>query len=270
MKEIINFFKNKTVQKHLLFAFGGLFIFINLIFLGLNVYTRHGQALSVPDFAGKNLEEASRMADEKRLRFEVTDSVFIQGQAPGTVVAQNPSVNTKVKANRTIFFTINAINPEKIEMPNLVNYPFRQAEAMLLSAGLRLGQVRYIPNVAKDYVLKQSYHRHEVAAGTRVIKGSAIDLTVGMGLGSSDIKVPHLKGLALEAAQEELSGKYLSFGAIIYDNSVETYMDSMKAVIWKQRPEYGSYVNMGGGIDVYLTVNETKVKTDSITKSDNE
>jgi eukaryotic-like serine/threonine-protein kinase len=268
MKELIDFFKNKTVQKHLLFAFGGLFIFINLVFLSLRVYTRHGQALSVPDFTGKNLEETSRMADEKRLRFEVIDSVFIQGQAPGTVVAQNPSVNTKVKANRTIFLTINAINPEKIEMPNLINYPFRQTEAMLLSAGLRLGQVRYIPNVAKDYVLKQYYRRREVSPGAKVIKGSAIDLTVGMGLGSTDIKVPHLKGLTLTAAQDELSGKYLSFGAVVYDNSVETYLDSAKAIIWKQRPEYGTYINTGGGIDVYLTINETKVKPDSITKPD--
>lgn len=268
MKDFIDFFKNKTVQKHILTAFGGLLIFLILIFLGLTVYTRHGQALSVPDFTNRSLQEAAQMADEKRLRLEIIDSVFIQGQEPGTVVAQNPSVNTKVKAKRTIFLTINAINPEKVEMPNLVNYPFRQVEAMLLSAGLRLGQVHYVPNMAKDYVLKQYYKNREVEPGFKVIKGSAIDLTVGYGLGSTEESVPNIKGLTLDAAQEELSGKYLSFGAVIYDNSVETYADTLKALIWKQKPEYGSYISSGGNIDVYLTINEAKTKPDSTSKND--
>lgn len=269
MKELIGFFKNKTVQKHILGAFGGLILFIFLIFLALNVYTRHGQALSVPDFTGKPLEEAIRLADEKDLKIEVTDSLFIQGQVPGTITVQNPAPNTKVKSNRTIFVTINAIKPEKVSMPNIVKYPLRQAEAMLLSSRLKLGQVTYVPSQAKDYVLQQFYKHREIAPGSKVTVGSAIDVTVGFGLGSENVSVPQLNGLSLQSAQDELSGKYLSFGAIVYDKSVETYLDTLNAVIWKQKPEYGSFLNMGGTIDVYLTVNNTKVKTDSSSTSNN-
>ena len=266
MKELINFFKNRTVQKNILYAVGGLFVFLELIFLGLRVYTRHGQALSVPDFSGLNLDEVSRLADQTSLRYEIIDSTYIQGQAPGTVVAQTPSINTKVKSKRTIFLTINAVIPEKIEMPNLLNLPIRQAEAILQTRGLRIGYKRYVPNIAKDFVLKQYYKNREVAAGAQVLKGSTIDLAIGFGSGSSEVSVPNLKGLSKETAQEALSGNYLSFGAVIYDNSIETRQDSMKAVIWKQKPGYGSGITMGGSVDVWLTVTESKAKTDSILK----
>ncbi|HEY4785843.1 MAG TPA: PASTA domain-containing protein [Bacteroidales bacterium] len=263
MKELINFFKNRTVQKHLLLAFAGLFVIFELVFLALRVYTRHGQALSVPDFNGLKLEEVSRLADETRLRFEIIDSVFNPAQAPGTVVAQTPSVKTKVKANRIIFLTINAVIPEKINMPNLLNMPVRQAEAIIQTNGLQVGYIRYVPNIAKDFVLHQYYKNREIAPGAKIIKGSSVDLAVGFGAGSSSVSVPNLKGLTRETAQESLSGNYLSFGAVIYDNSVETHQDTLKAVIWKQRPGYGASITMGESVDVWLTVAESKAKSDS-------
>jgi beta-lactam-binding protein with PASTA domain len=269
MKEIINFFKNRTVQKHILLAFGGLFLFIELIFLALRVYTKHGQALSVPDFYGLNLDAVSRLADQTSLRYEIIDSTFIQGQAPGTVIAQAPSVNSKVKSNRIIFLTINAVIPEKIDMPNLLNLPVRQAEAIIQTQGLHVGYIRYLPNIAKDFVLKQYYRNREVKPGAKVIKGSLIDLAVGLGTGSSSVSVPNLKGLTKDAAQETLSGKYLSFGAVIYDNSVETRQDSLDAVIWKQKPGYGGSIITGESVDVWLTVSGSKAKPDS-TKNDND
>lgn len=263
MAEFVNFLKNRTVHKHFLYALGGLIIFLELVFLVLRVYTRHGQALSVPNFYGLSLEEVSRTVDQKRLRFEVIDSVFIPGQEPGTVVAQNPSPDTKVKVNRTIFLTINAFSPEKIEMPNAVDVSLRQAEAILQTNGLRVGYKHYIPYPAKDYVLRQIYRNRDIAPGAKVIRGSSIDLVLGLGTIDVNVDVPNLKGLTREQAQETLSIKYLNFGAIIYDNSIETNLDSTRAIIWKQRPTYGSSINTGSSIDIWLTVTESKAKQDS-------
>ncbi len=264
MIDLINFFKNQTVQKHLLFAFGSLCVFIILIFLALKVYTRHGQEFSVPDFAGLNMTDVTKIADQKRMRCVIIDSVFIQTQEPGTVISQNPSPGTKVKVNRAIFLTINAINPEKINMPNVVGVSVRQAEAVLEGYGLKLGLKRYVPDVAKDYVLHQAYKGREITAGTKIVKGSFIDLTLGLGLSNNKITVPDLKQLTKNEAQDILSNNYLNFDALIYDNSVETYQDSLKATIWRQKPEYGSSINVGSSITVWLTVSGSKNKTDSI------
>jgi beta-lactam-binding protein with PASTA domain len=130
--------------------------------------------------------------------------------------------------------------------------------------GLRIGSKKYVPAPGKDYVLRQSFKNREISKGTKVIKGSYIDLEIGGGLRSSDGTVPNLKGLTLEEAKEELSRNYLNFGATIYDNSVETYQDTLNAIIWRQKPEYGTSLNMGSSIDVWFSVSKPKVASDSI------
>lgn len=265
MRDFIDFLKNRSVQKKIIIAIVGLFLFIQLIFLALRVYTHHGQALSVPDFNGKNLEEATSLIDLNQLRYQIIDSVFIQGQKPGTIVAQNPSPNTKVKENRTIFFTINAINPEKIKMPNVVGVSIRQAEARLLTSGLRVGDRRYVPDIGRDYVLRQLFKGRDIPEGKMIIKGSAIDLVLGLGTTDEMAEVPNLKNLNLSKARDVASQSYLNIGAIIPDNSIVTPQDSLNAVIWKQRPEPGSSINAGHEIDVWLTIDQNKAGTnDSI------
>lgn len=264
MKDLIAFFQNREVQKQILYFFGGLIAFILLIFLMLRVYTRHGQALSVPDFRGKKMEEALSLADQRRLNLVVSDSSFVQGLEPGVVIGQNPSFDTKVKAHRTIFITINAINPEKVEMPDVVGVSLREAEARLFRYGLRVGYKRYVPDPGKDYVLKQIYKNRIVTKGTKVIKGSLIDLEIGGGYGNSEGATPNLKGLTLEEAKDVLSRNYLNFGATIYDNSVETYQDTLNAIIWKQKPDYGTNLSMGSSIDVWFSIRKAKAASDSI------
>ncbi len=264
MKDLIAFFQNRTVQKHILYYLGGLIVFIILVFLSLRVYTRHGQALSVPDFRGKSMSEATNMADQKHLRLLVSDSSFIQGQEPGVVIGQNPSFDTKVKENRTIFITINAMNPEKVEMPDVVGVSLREAEARLMRYGLRVGFKRYVPDLGKDYVLRQIFHNREIAKGKMIIKGSYIDLVLGGGLGNSQGTVPNLKGLTLDQAKEVLSLNYLNFGATIYNNSIETYQDTLDAVIGKQKPENGASVSMGSSIDVWFIVSKAVATSDTI------
>jgi beta-lactam-binding protein with PASTA domain len=227
----------------------------------LNLYTHHGQALSVPVFEGLTLNEAMIMADDKNLRLQVTDSVFIAGKPGGTIVAQNPSPTSKVKEKRIIFITLNAVSPEKTEMPNVIGFSLRQAQDNIENRGLKVGNINYVPDIATNYVLKQLYKNREIAPNTKINKGSHVDLVVGMGVSSERAALPKLVGLALEDAQETLSRNYLNLGAVVYDKSIETYDDSLKALIWKQIPEYihGNTINLGSPVDVFLTVDRGKL-----------
>ena len=128
---------------------------IAMIFLFLRIFTRHGQALSVPDLTGYSLEEVDSLLTERNLRFHVVDSVYNTNFPRGSVTDQNPHPEFKVKENRTIFLTINAFNPEFISMPNVVGVSLRQATAIIETAGLKIGKLIYVPDIAKDNVLKQ-------------------------------------------------------------------------------------------------------------------
>ncbi len=253
--------KSKRFWKHFAYAFGGIIAGIFVILLLLKLYTHHGQALSVPVFEGLTLQEAEQLASDKNLRLEVVDSVYIPGKPGGTIVAQTPSSDSKVKAKRFIFITLNAISPEKTEMPNVIGFSLRQAQDNIENRGLKVGNINYVPDIAFNYVKKQLYKNREIAPKTKINKGSRIDLVVGMGVSNERAALPKLLGLNLDDARETISEAYLNLGAVVYDKSVETFTDSINAVIWKQIPEYhpGNTINLGSPVDVYLTVDRDKL-----------
>ncbi len=176
-----DFLFSKIFLKHFLLA-----IFVgNLIFWGslffLNFYTRHGESIAIPDVRGLSSEDAIRKLQETDMLGIITDSVFLINQKKGLIVEQNPPFGFKVKRNRKIFLTINSFCPERVKMPDLVGVSFRQAKAILETYGLKVGRLRYVPDIAKDNVLEQKYKGEKIGEGTQIDKGSSIDFVLGRG-----------------------------------------------------------------------------------------
>ncbi|MBI5218398.1 MAG: PASTA domain-containing protein [Bacteroidia bacterium] len=177
----IDFLFSKQFLKHLLLSI----IIGNVLFWGslffLSFYTRHGEAIPVPDVRGLTIEEAAKKLQEKSFLFEITDSVFLTDKKKGAIVEQNPPADFKVKKGRKIFLTINSFFPERVKMPNVVGVSLRQARAVLETYGLKIGRTRYVPDIAKDNVLEQKFKGKKITEGTTIEKGSAIDLILGKG-----------------------------------------------------------------------------------------
>ncbi len=257
----LRFIISKVFIKNLALAILIIVISLLSVFLYLRVYTRHGQSLSVPNFRGLGPEEVARMAEVRNLRFEITDSVYSDEYPRGTVVEQNPKPEFKVKENRTIFLTMNAVTPEMVRMPDVMNVSLRQATAILETAGLEVGKLTYVPDIAVNNVLKQKFEGDEIEPGTRIPKGSVIDLALGRGLSEATTLAPDLIGLDLQEAKNLITSRFLNLGAIIYDQSFENKEDSSGAFIWKQKPEYDdkSFLNLGSTMDIWVTVDSTKL-----------
>ena len=170
---------------------------------------------------------------------------------PGTVLDQDPASGSKVKENRTIYLTINATQPPDVKMPDLVDVSFRQAEAMLQSFGLVVGDVIYRSDLAKNAVLQQLYKNKSIKPGTMLPKGGVIDLVLGDGLGDIDVPIPDVIGLTLEDALSILKKASLTIRNIHYDPGVR---DSLSAKIYLQKPssEDGITLKQGNGIDIFL------------------
>lgn len=266
MKDFLNFLISKLFWRHLalavLIAISGLVF----AFVFLRIYTRHGQALSVPDLRGLSLEETKQVLTSKNLTFQITDSVYNNIVPRGCVVDQSPSPDFKVKENRTIFLTINAFNPEMVLMPNAVGVSLRQAQAMIETAGLITGRLSYVPDIAINNVLEQKYQNVIVEPGDSVPKGSKIDLVVGRGLSDEKTAAPDLIGMYLEDAINKITSRYLNIGAVIYDGSIVDFEDSLYSFIWKQRPVYDdeTLLNLGSTVDIWLTVDSTKLAVDTL------
>jgi beta-lactam-binding protein with PASTA domain len=234
---------------------GALIVFLIIVFAvmrWLDSYTKHGETITVPDLRGMSIEQVQRHLTSKNLRFAVLDSLYDKNQKPASVLDQNPKPGSKVKENRTIYITVNAFNPPKFKMPNLVDKSLRQAMMEIESYGLKVGELKYVPDIAQNAVLKQLVNGKEIKPGELVAKGTAIDLILGDGLGNTQVEVPLLLNLTLSEAKFVLTASSLNLGAVIYAPNVK---DTTAAVIYKQIPAPWQVktINMGEAVDVFLS-----------------
>lgn len=202
-------------------------------FFSLRYYTKHGQGLSVPALKGLAFTEAVSQLEGLGLRYEV-DSVYIMDTPPGTVIDQDPNANTFVKDNRTIYLTVSMNTAPNVKFPDVEAKPFSQAQAMIESYGLKLGDTTYKPDVARDVVLEASIGGQPLTVGQVIPKGSRIDFLLGNGQGNEQVDVPMLIGLTKDEALFALrNGAMLNLGMVFWEGVIT---DSATAVIVKQQP----------------------------------
>jgi eukaryotic-like serine/threonine-protein kinase len=179
--DFFHFVFSKRFAKHFLVSFGIFALILWITFMIMSSYTRHGDYLEVPLFVGKDFEQVKSDPAYSDFEFMVIDSVFDLKSKKGMILRQDPYADSKVKANRKIYLTIVSTNPEKTSMPDLKFLTLRQAVSILESTGLKVGRISYIPAFDQDAVQQQSFEGKVIEPGTKLDKGKAIDLTVGMG-----------------------------------------------------------------------------------------
>lgn len=255
------FLKSKTFLVHLSLVIVVFAVLTYFTMMMLRVYTHHGRTYSVPDFVGLSESESAVLAKKSKLRYEISDSVFVPEAIPGTVIGQYPETGYKVKQNRIVFLTISAISAEKVALPMVVAVSLREAQSRLENAGLRLGKIEYRPNLYSKVVMDKCLNGVPLPDDTILIKGTAIDLIVGKGLSDEVTQIPSLFGYSVKDAKSALNTVGLNIGAIIYDDSFQTKGDSLSARIWKQNPpfEADKFLELGTEVDVWLTVDQEKL-----------
>ncbi len=225
-------------------------LFLAFFFIYLPFTTNHGQTITVPDVTRLSLDEMQNLLDDRDLRYEVSDCTFVAGAQPLTVIQQYPRANSKVKEGRKIYVTITKRVAPMVQMPNLVSLTLRSAELNLKSLDLVTGDPIYVPDVAKNSVLRQLYNGKEITPGTPVPKGAQIDLEVGDGLGSTMFEIPNVVGLPLDEAEAAIRGSNLKVGTKI---SVEDPEKEVGTVV-RQRPEArsGERIRVGETMDLWI------------------
>jgi len=263
---ILKFFISKQFLKHLGLALGLLIILLIITFISINIYTNHGENNATPDFSGLTETQFIDILQQKNLRYKIIDSIHIDNITPGVVVEQTPKPGSLVKENRTIFFTINAYTSEQVPMPKLTEISLRNAQVTLESYGLRVGQLIYIPSEYTQLVLGQHYQGKPIEPGTLIAKGASVDLLVGQGLSNERTAVPDLKGLTKQQAVELCLSNSLNIDAVIYDDTITTAQDSLRAFVYKQIPEAntGQKLRLGSSLDIWLTIDSNKIMPDTL------
>ncbi|MEX1188552.1 MAG: PASTA domain-containing protein [Bacteroidia bacterium] len=226
-------------------------------FLMLDVYTQHGEEVEVPDFKGIYINDLEKFVQGYSLQFEIVDSVYSNSNAKGTVVEQDPQPGSKVKNERVVYLTVNAMLTRKIKMPNLIDLSLKQATSLLETYSLQVGMLRYVEGLPP--VMEQLYKGKSVKEGELIDEGSKIDLVLGSGVNDGLIPIPDLTGFTVTEARILLQSKKLVLGVVSEDDPP---LDTLVARIWKQNPEPSSGEGMydGARVNIWLTESEALIQ----------
>jgi beta-lactam-binding protein with PASTA domain len=166
---------------HLIAAIFILCILLFLVLKGLNIYTRHNQAVVIPDVKGMLISEAALFFDNNGLRYSIVDSIFSKEVAPGAIVDVYPSIGSKVKEGRIISVTLNAMEVEKSDIPDVSDLSYRQAHASLQARGFTSIEIKYIHGTYRDLAVDV-----ELKNGRKLRPGESIPLSSALVLNVSD------------------------------------------------------------------------------------
>jgi len=207
----LSFLKQKKFYLNLLLIVVLSFVLLWLTIRALNIYTRHGKVVEMPDFSGLTTTEVERMYG-KDYHFILIDSIYSKTQEPGSIVQQDPLPGSKVKHGRNVYYIIVAKTPERTTMPNLNNLSLRQALVLLESSGLEVKELHYVDHFARNAICEQHYNGTVIKPGTELIKGSQITLYVGLGPEKKDMKLPSLYGTSASDVKRTLNMSGLNLG----------------------------------------------------------
>ncbi len=238
---------------NLLLIIGLCFVLYFAFFASLSKITQHGQELTVPDINGTSAIEAIKKLE--KMGFEVVvDSAYDTLSKPLTVLEVQPETGSTVKNGRSIFLTINKLNPPELDMPNLLNLSLRSAVILIQNNKLIMGDTTFKPDMAKGAVLQQLFNGKPIAPGQKIFLGSTIDLVVGSGYSQNNILVPNLVGLNFPEAKYILDSLNL-FVTEVWDGR---FTDSSTAVVYFQMPAqrneqgYPNSILEGENIDIRI------------------
>ena len=152
IKEFFSFKTNKYFWLNLIAMVAVVILLLFGVLKWLDVYTRHGEAVVVPDVKGMTVGEAEMLLRNHGLVCVVSDSNYVKNKPAGSILELNPSAGQKVKEGRTIY----------------------------LAAGFKLSESELISG-EKDWVYGVKYKGRQLNMGDKVPVGATLTLLVGDG-----------------------------------------------------------------------------------------
>src|SRR5574341_752251 len=119
-----------------------LFLVLGLMWdwIVMPIYTKHGEAVEVPNVTSMRYEEAKRSLESQGFAIIQADERFDEKYPVGYVLEQNPRPHSNVKSGRRIYVVVSR-GGRRVTMPQLIDHSQREAELLLAKFNLKLGRI---------------------------------------------------------------------------------------------------------------------------------
>ena len=211
----------------------------------LTFFIKLEDAVKVPDLIGKDVVYVLQTLTDLGLNTKVKGSEYSADIPANHVIFQEPFPGAEIKKDRDVRIVISK-GAKTVLMPNLKGLSLSQARIILEENGLCYGNQSF---TYSRTIHKEDIIAHEPSAGSKVDRGSCVDLLVSAGLRLTAYKMPDLRGQPLDETILFIESSRLRMGDI---KSV-FYEDTPRNTIVRQNPLPGYQVFEGS--PVHLSVN---------------
>lgn len=146
----------------------------------VTVYISSGKRkIQIPSVTGNTEEEARTTLEDAGFKVKIGADVYSDSVPENQVAYTNPKAGAKALPNSTVTIYVSKGKEDTtVSVPDLIGKTKSKAKSLITSKGLVVGSVtsQYSDNIEKGYVMMQS-----PASGTKVEKGTTINITISLG-----------------------------------------------------------------------------------------
>ena len=259
--ELPAFLKSKLLLHTLIRLFLVVIILWIIQAFFLNLYTNHGQKLTLQKYVGVTLANTKKHAEPRGYEIIVSDSLYIKGRAGGLIVSQIPLPGSQVKRGRKIYVTLTKYQAESFQaelLPILYGkkYEFKRTELFnLFELNSKIKGVKFDPG-PENHILEVYYHNQLLINGSErktnvtIAKGDTLEFVISTKVGG-EVPIPNLICQTLAEAKFLLSSSKLELGTIVEEGDIT---DPETAYIVKQIPEAqdGQTIELGSSFKITI------------------
>ena len=234
------------------------------LWFSLNIYTDHGNFVTVPHVEGLSIEQAEERFAVVGLDYFVRDSIWSAGAVGGLINDQLPDSGARVKTGRKVDLTIYRHAAESEQLGIREGDVGAVAILKLRNKGIEF-IAEYESNVLLNgMVIRVERNGKKLEPDSRVTPGEDVKLVIGK-LGDEKVWVPNCYGMSLDSAEIRLTGANLSLGSTLYEGEFITALDSAMARVYRQSPLPADEpsVLIGSSIDLWLKSPNPRIDLDT-------
>ena len=226
-------------------------LFVGLVWLTfrwLEIHTRHGEEVPVPNVMNMSVHNAVKILDDAGLDYEVDSFKFDPRYKPFQVLAISPRAGARVKDGRTIVLKVNPRTYAPVQVPDILDRYKGLAFRQLEQVGLKVGDTIFEPSIQRDAVIRMMYNGNTLKPGSLLPRLSTIDLVIGSGP-MRNIGIPNLVGLTVAEAKAIIANNLFEVGLVEHEDGKSDPTD----IVYYQDPAAGDLRDQGMQIDLWAS-----------------
>ncbi|BAR92235.1 PASTA domain-containing protein [Blattabacterium cuenoti] len=220
----------------------------------VDVYTKHGSYVVVPDLIGFTLPKSISILKKIGLKYDIDTSRYDPNFKINQIISSSPEAGDYVKEGRHVYIQVNSKSSQSI-LPDILNKEKRIAIKLLHANHISVKEIRYINDRRKDLVLKVLYQNKSIQFGYRFpFNQDGIILILGKGYKKDNFLVPNVVGMSLYSAIYTLKNQLFHVINFYYDHAITN--PDKNAKVYRQKPDPGIIYDKNKPVELWLTSKE--------------